>query len=123
MTIFRTIIAAFALCAIAACAQATQKPADRAAGREEAAVDKMQLKKQYKGVVMGTDVKGATLILYVDQDNLDSMDEAAEDAMLDRTLSGWKAAWAAAHPRAHAKLRLSLRDYYGKEILSKTTPA
>jgi hypothetical protein len=93
---------------------------DATAAREVKAVDALDLKKRYKDVVMGTDVKGSTLVIYVDVNNLYSMDETAEDALRSQTLDQWKRIWAAAHPRKHATLRLSLRDYYGNEVTGDT---
>lgn len=76
----------------------------------------MNLKQRYKDVVMGAEVKGNTLVVYVDVNNLYSMDETAEDAMRADTLAQWKRIWGTAHPKKHAKLRVSYRDYYGNEV-------
>lgn len=101
-------------CALAACSQTTARGSNPLLAKEQTAV--ASLKTKYKDVVMGTDVKGHTLLVYVDVNNLYSMDENSEDAMKADALSRWKAAWSAAHPDEHAKLDLSFRDYYGKEI-------
>jgi hypothetical protein len=81
------------------------------------------LKPRYKGVITGTDVKGNTLTIYVDVDNLNSMDEPAEDAMKADALARWKRIWSAAHPRKHAKLEVVLRDYFGNEVFRETIRA
>jgi hypothetical protein len=94
--------------------------ADPVATREQRAVDDLRLKQNYKDIVMGTDVKGETLVVYVDVNNLYSMDEQAEDALRSQTLEHWKRIWSAAHPHRHMKLRLSLRDYYGNELTGDT---
>ena len=94
--------------------------ADPAAAREQKAVDALRLKQNYKDVVMGTEIKGATLVIYVDVNNLYSMDEQDEEALRSQTLEHWKRIWRAAHPHGHMKLRLSLRDYYGNEVTGDT---
>jgi hypothetical protein len=81
------------------------------------------LKPHYKDVITGTDVKGETLVIYVDVNNLYSMDEPAEDAMKADALARWKRIWSAAHPGKHAKLNVVLRDYYGNEVFRETTRA
>jgi outer membrane murein-binding lipoprotein Lpp len=86
---------------------------------EQRAVDALNLKNRYKDVVMGTDVKGSTLVLYVDVNNLYSMDESSEDALKSQTLTHWKRIWVAAHPNKHVKLRLSVCDYYGNEVTAQ----
>jgi hypothetical protein len=114
--VFAALLAAFA----AGCTPINSTaPADPAAQREQAAVG--DLKSRYKDVVTGTDVQKQTLIVYVDVDNMYSMDEDSEAAMKSQALAEWKHVWSAAHPGKHAKLQLSLRDYYGKEIYSATT--
>jgi hypothetical protein len=94
--------------------------ADPVVAREQRAVDALRLKQNYKDVVMGTDVKGETLVVYVDVNNLYSMDEQSEDELRSQTLAHWKRIWSAAHPNKHVKLRLSLRDYYGNEVTGDT---
>lgn len=78
------------------------------------------LKGRYKDIVTGTDVQDRTLAVYVDVDNMYSMDEDAEASMKRQALDLWTRVWAREHPHRHAVLRLSLRDYYGKEIYSST---
>ncbi len=106
-------IAALA-CALAACSQPAGTPQDAALAKEQNAV--ATLKTKYKDIVQGTDVKDRTLFVYVDVDNLYSMDEDAEGAMKADALKRWESVWTNAHPHKHALLRLSMRDYYGKEI-------
>lgn len=69
---------------------------------------------------MGTEVKGEILVLYIDVNNLYSMDESAEDALRSQTLDQWKRIWIGAHPSTHMKLRVSLRDYYGNEVTGES---
>lgn len=92
---------------------------DAVTNREQQAVS--DLKTRYKDVVTGTDVQNQTLAVYVDVNNIYSMDEDAEAAMKAQALREWKRVWSAAHPHRHASLRLSMRDYYGKEIYSAST--
>lgn len=92
--------------------------ADPTTAQEQHAVDALALKKRYPEVVTGTDVKGKTLTVYVDLDNLYSMDEETENAMRSTTLQSWKRIWSSAHRGEHGTLRLSLRDYYGNEVVS-----
>lgn len=89
---------------------------DPVTAREQQAVG--VLKTRYKDVITGTDVHGRTLTVYVDVENMYSMDEQSEADMKAQALAKWRKVWSAEHPRAHATLRLSLRDYYGKEIYS-----
>ncbi len=125
MSIFaRTLAAAVSatllvLAPVACSAPTSPKGTSQAAsttGGEQSAVDALGLKRHYKDVVMGTEIQGRTLVVYVDVDNLNSMDEAAEDALRAQTLGQWKRIWLRAHPRGHGTLRLSLRDYYGNEV-------
>ncbi len=88
---------------------------------EQRAVDAMQLKQHYKDVVMGTEVKGDTLVVYVDVNNLYSMDQSDEDDLRAQTLAKWKRIWSAAHPKQHRALRVSYRDYYGNEVAGNAT--
>lgn len=81
------------------------------------------LKPRYKDVITGTDVQGNTLVVFVDLNNLYSMDEPAEDAMKADALARWKRIWSEAHPGKHAKLNVVLRDYYGNEVFRETTRA
>lgn len=115
MSSVRTVsaIAAFAF-ALAACSQGAQPRVDPAIAREQSAA--ASIKTQYKDVILGTDVKDRTLTVYVDVNNLYSMDEDSELTMKAAVLARWKRAWSAAHPHKHATLHLSMRDYYGKEI-------
>jgi hypothetical protein len=79
------------------------------------------LKPRYKDVITGTDVKGQTLTVFVDVNNLQSMDEPAEDQLKADVLANWKKIWSAAHPGKHAKLTVVLRDYFGNEVFTETT--
>jgi predicted small lipoprotein YifL len=128
MTSMRTILPATAAAAVlstalAACSTTAQltKPDDAITAKEQEQV--AALKPRYKDVVTGTDVKGTMLIVFVDVNNLDSMDEPAEDAMKADTLARWKRIWGAAHPGKHAKLTVILRDYFGNEVFRETTRA
>jgi len=118
MKIARALIVAATLLAPIACAQPVAvKGAD---DRERQAV--APLKNRYKDVVMGTDVKGANLYVYVDVNNLYSMDQSDEDALKADALRRWVRAWKANHSHhGRIKLRVSFRDYYGRELLAETT--
>lgn len=104
---------------LAACSQSAGGPSgDPVLAKEQGAV--APLKDKYKDVVTGTDVKDHTLVVYVDVNNMYSMDEDAEAAMKADALARWKSVWSSAHPRMHAVLHLSLRDYYGKEVYASS---
>ena len=117
----RYLAAVTALAALlgACSAPRTTSGADTVASREQQAVS--DLKTRYKDVVSGTDVQNNTLVVYVNVDNLYSMDEQSEADMKAQALSEWKRVWSAANPHRHALLHLSMRDYYGKEIFSAST--
>lgn len=105
--------------ALAACSQTAAGPSgDPILVKEQSAV--APLKAKYKDVVTGTDVKDRTLIVYVDVENMYSMDEDAEAAMKADALARWKSVWSSAHPHKHGVLHLSLRDYYGKEVYASS---
>ena len=87
--------------------------------REQRSAD--ALKARYKDVVTGTDVQGNTLAVFVDVNNMYSMDEQAEIDMKADALAQWKRIWSASHRGKHATLRLSMRDYYGKEVYAAST--
>ncbi len=118
------IVAATVLSGALAACSTTEKL--RASNDPIAAKEQQQstaLKARYKDVITGTDVKGETLVVFVDVNNLYSMDEPAEDAMKADALARWKRIWSAAHPGKHAKLNVVLRDYYGNEVFRETTRA
>lgn len=107
---------AFALCGavLAACSQPPAANTDPVQIKEQSAVAPLKVK--YKDVVTGTDVQDRTLVVYVDVNNMYSMDEDAEAAMKADALSRWKSVWSSTHPHKHGVLHVSLRDYYGKEV-------
>lgn len=122
MSNFRLISAAVLLALAAACAPPPKPlpPAQALDAKERDAVDALHLRTKYKDAIMGDDVKGTTLILFVDRNNVESMDEPVEDAMIDDTLTHWKTIWSAHHPHRHAKLHVSVRDYYGNELSTRS---
>lgn len=119
MSRLRTVfVIAACVCALAACTQSSPQTLDPTVAREEDAA--ATLKSQYKDVILGTDISGDTLVVYVDVNNLYSMDEDAEAAMKADALKRWKHIWSESHPHKHAKVHLSMRDYYGKEIYASS---
>lgn len=118
MSTLRSIgaIAAFG-CVLAACSSPAPS-VNPVIAKEQSAV--APLKTKYKDVVTGLDVKGSTLVLYVEPNAMMSMDEDTEDAMKADALARWKKAWSSAHPHQHATVRLSVRDYFGRELSSYT---
>ena len=108
------LVALTALSLLCACGGPQQGRANAVTDREQHAVQ--DLKTRYKDVVMGTDVQKNTLDVYVDVNNMYSMDEQSEAAMKAQALAEWKRVWTAAHPHTHGTIRLSVRDYYGKEV-------
>ena len=112
----RLLLAAALLCG---CSQpAPQSAGDALAARENQAL--APLKAQYKPVIAGIDAKGTTLDLFVDADQLNSMDELVEDQMKAQALERWRALWKANHHGKHATLRVRLRNYFGEEIFSES---
>src|SRR5579884_1286319 len=104
-------------CALAACSA----PAPRVNPvivKEQAAV--APLKSKYKDVITGLDVKDRTLIMYVEPNAMSSMDEDAEAAMKADALHRWEKAWTSAHPHQHGKLSLSVRDYFGRALSTRS---
>lgn len=118
MSIVRGLVIAFSSLALAACAAAAPK-ANPTLAQEQRAAD--AFKARYPAVIMGEDVHDRTLTFYVDVNGLYSLDPQTQDEMQTRALADWKRAWKRAHPHRHAILRLSLRDYYGKEIYAAAT--
>lgn len=117
------MLAVFLACAaLAACAPAPKPPtaAEALKARETAAVDRLKLREHYKDAVLGYDVNGTTLNLYVDRNTVESMDEQSEDAMLAAILNDWTSIWKSTHRGRHARLHLSARDYYGNELSTKS---
>ena len=100
-------------CVLAACSPPAPK-VNPVIAKEQNAV--APLKRQYKDVITGVEVKDRTLIVYVDPNAMISMDEDAEAAMKADALERWKAAWSSTHPHRHATLRLSVRDYFGRAL-------
>jgi hypothetical protein len=103
---------------LAGCSPAPQSAGDALAARENQAL--APLKAQYKPVIAGIDAKGTTLDLFVDADQLNSMDESVEDQMKAQALQRWRALWKADHPGKRATLRVRLRNYFGEEIFSES---
>jgi len=108
-----------ALMLLPACSSSSHTSVDAVTAREQSAAD--TLKERYKGVVLGTDVQNRTLAVYIDVNSMYSMDEQSEADMKAQALALWKRTWSSAHPHKHGVLRLSLRDYYGKELYSAST--
>jgi len=101
------------------CSQsAPQSAGDALAARENQAL--APLKATYKPAITGIDVKGTTLDIFVDADQLESMDEPVEDQMKAQALQRWKTVWKADHPGKHATLRVRLRNYFGEEVFSES---
>jgi len=124
MTIFRSAALCFCIATLAACTSAPQKPpGDPVAASEKAALDRLNLRERDSGTVLGWDVKGNTLILYVNADSIESMDVPKEDVMVDQWLAQWKSIWRSSHPHGHATLRMSVRDYYGNVLFNRTVAA
>jgi len=107
-------------CAVAAvmllcgCGGSASNGGTSAAGKETAALH--ALKNRYGAVVSGVDVRGTTAIVYVNVDQLQSMDEESEATMEGYALALWERAWRREHPRQHATLTVSVRDFTGAEI-------
>lgn len=113
----RRLLLAAAL--LAGCSQsAPQSAGDAVAAREVRGL--AAFKAEYKPVITGVDVKGTTLDLFVDADQLNSMDEPVEDQMKSEALKRWQTIWKAGHPGQHATLRVRLRDYFGEEVFSES---
>lgn len=111
--------ALLAVLVLAGCSQpAPQTGADAIAAREDGAL--LPLKAQYKPVIMGIDVKGTTLDIFVDADQFNSMDDALEVQMKAQLLKRWRAAWTSDHPGRHATLSVRLRNYFGEELFSES---
>lgn len=118
MSTLRTIgvIAVFG-CVLAACSSPAPS-VNPVIAKEQSAL--APLKTKYKDVVTGVDVKDRTLVLYVEPNAMYSMDEDSEAAMKADALARWKKIWGSAHPHRHGTLRLSVRDYFGRELSSHT---
>jgi|SRR5689334_2831706 hypothetical protein len=126
MSRFRTALAGLVALAALSAMPAACSTTDKLRASDDPITTKEQqqaatLKPRYKDVIMGTDVKGETLVLYVDVNNLDSMDEPAEDAMKADALAQWKKIWLSNHPGKHAKVTVVLRDYFGNEVFTENT--
>ena len=85
------------------------------------ALDALHLRTKYHDVVTGWDVKGNTLVIYSNRDEVLSMDEDSEDAMAQQLLQDWTRIWHANHRGKNAKLALKLDDFYGAEIMHLTS--
>ncbi len=121
MTKFRIAAFAAALIAVAGCAPTTPSSTDRAAVAENAGV--ATFKQTYSGVVTGTDIKGATALIYVDINGMNQMDEQSEIDMKSAMLAQWKSIWRKNHPGRHATITLELHDFRGNLIYSKKAKA
>lgn len=119
MTVRRRICAAAVLTGmlLGGCTPTALSPAQRIAAHELQRLAPLQT--QYKDVVTGLDVQGQTLSVFVDVDNLYSIDEQREDALKAQALARWRRVWSSAHPHAHATLTVLLRDYYGKTVFTE----
>ena len=114
----KALRALLAVLALAGCSQPAAPAADPAAAREIQAV--APLKAQYKPVITGMDVKGATLDVFVDAEQFSSVDYDVEGAMKAQALKRWREVWKANHPGEHATLRVRLRNYFGEDVFSES---
>lgn len=110
--------ALLAVLTLAGCSQPAAPAADPAAAREIQAV--APLKAQYKPVITGIDVRGATLDVFVDAEQFSSMDYDVEGAMKTQALKRWREVWKANHPGQHATLHVRLRNYFGADVFSES---
>ena len=109
----------FLLCA--GCASGTANSPATLADRESQAAN--AFKSRYAGVIMGNDVKGTVLTLYIDVNGMNRMDEDAEIAMKQRALAFWKSRWSSDHPHKRAVVTVILRDFTGGEVYREKAPA
>ena len=120
MTTFRAALICAAVALFAGCAaQQAPKltPAQQIQAREMHALDALHLRTKYHDVVTGWDIKGNTLVVYANRDEVLSMDEYSEDALAQQLLQNWTQIWQANHRGKSAKLMLKLDDFYGAEIM------
>jgi hypothetical protein len=108
-----------AILMLAGCSQpASSGSGDTADARELRAVE--PLKAQYKPVITGIDVKGATLDIFVDAELMSEMDGPVEQAMEDGALKRWRETWKANNPGKHATLHVRFRNYFGEDAYSES---
>ena len=115
MKAFRLFLA---LLMLSGCSQAPQSSSGGPDTREAAAFE--PLKAKYKPVITGIEVKGTTLDLFVDADQLSQMDEPVEDKMKAEALAQWQKVWKADNRGKHATLRVRLRNYFGETEFSES---
>lgn len=110
----RLALIATVLLVFGGCAAGTGNSGGTLADRESQSAG--ALKKQYVGVIMGNDVKGSTLMLYIDVNGMNQMDEDAEIAMKQHALAFWKKTWSKDHPHKRGTVTVILRDFTGNEV-------
>ncbi|MEO6913799.1 MAG: hypothetical protein ABI182_07260 [Candidatus Baltobacteraceae bacterium] len=120
----RTLVSAVLTLALAAGCTSNPKPSAQQAivDRETAAIapSVARAKTRYKSVVMGSDIRGSTLLISIDAEGLSEMDTDAEDGLLAGFLTDWKRVWLKANPGKHAKLVVEFQNYYGQEEVSRS---
>ena len=105
-------------CALAGCAQTAPANADPTLAKEQDAV--APLKTTYSNVITGVEVKDRTLVVYVEPNEMYSMDEDAEAAMKADALNRWKKAWTQAHPHQHGVVHMVVNDYFGRKLFTSS---
>ena len=119
---FKNVVLGLAIgFALGACSgpQSPSSAASRIADRETREMQPV-VDRYKKQSVMGSEVKGTTLVLSVDAEGWSELDEPTDIAIRNAILDAWTRVWTKYHPREHAVLRLRVQNYYAQEITSQT---
>lgn len=110
------IAVATAAMVLGGCAQqaTTTSPGDR----EVAALQ--PLKKHYADVIQGMAASGKTLDIFVNEDELNTIDPSVEDQMKTEAMRRWSAVWKASNPGTHGIVRFRLRNYFGQTLFTES---
>ncbi|HEV2260842.1 MAG TPA: hypothetical protein VGR69_00940 [Candidatus Rubrimentiphilum sp.] len=113
----RAACGVFAVMLLAGCAQPATTTTSTG-DRELAALQ--PLKQHYSDVIQGMDAGGKTLDIFVNEDQLNSIDPSVEDQFKAEALRRWRTVWQNANPGKRATVRIRLRKYFGQTLFSES---
>ena len=103
-------------CSLCACASPQHHTAASISDRESAAVSPTIEHYKKDGPVTGFDVKGESLIVFIDSEKYSELDDDVESSMKSTLLNTWGRVWQTNHKGHAAVLHVVFQNYYGQVV-------